>query len=31
MIAEESGLQLPQREEFSIDIAFAVEEFNFFD
>ena len=30
-IAEESGLQLPQREEFSIDIAFAVEEFNFFD
>lgn len=30
-IAEESGLQLPQREEFSIDIAFAVEEFNFFN
>lgn len=31
MIAEESGLHLPQREEFNIDIAFAVEEFNFFD
>lgn len=30
-IAEESGLHLPQREEFNIDIAFAVEEFNFFD
>ena len=31
VIAEESGLSLPQREEFTIDIAFAVEEFNFFD
>lgn len=31
MIADESGLSLPQREEFNIDIAFAVEEFNFFD
>lgn len=29
-IADESGLQLPQREEFQIDIAFAVEEFDFF-
>lgn len=30
VIADESGLQLPQREEFQIDIAFAVDEFNFF-
>lgn len=30
MIAEESGLLLPQREEFHIDIAFAVDEFDFF-
>lgn len=29
-IADESGLQLPQREEFQIDIAFAVDEFDFF-
>lgn len=31
VIADESGLSVPQREEFNIDIAFAVEEFNFFD
>lgn len=30
IIADESGLMLPQREEFQIDIAFAVDEFNFF-
>lgn len=30
VIADDSGLQLPQREEFQIDIAFAVDEFNFF-
>lgn len=30
VIADESGLQLPQREEFTIDIAFAVDEFDFF-
>ena len=30
VIEDESGLQLPQREEFQIDIAFAVDEFNFF-
>lgn len=30
VIADESGLTLPQREEFQIDIAFAVDEFNFF-
>lgn len=30
VIADESGLQMPQREEFQIDIAFAVDEFNFF-
>lgn len=30
MISEESGLVLPQREEFKIDIAFAVDEFDFF-
>ncbi|NLZ36697.1 MAG: BREX-1 system phosphatase PglZ type A [Clostridiales bacterium] len=29
MIADETGLQMPQREEFRIDIAFAVEEFDF--
>lgn len=29
-IADESGLQLPQREEFQIDIAFAVDGFDFF-
>lgn len=31
VIADESGLQAPQREEFLIDIAFAVDEFHFFD
>ena len=30
VIADESGLQMPQREEFQIDIAFAVDEFDFF-
>lgn len=30
VIADESGLQMPQREEFQIDIAFAVDDFNFF-
>jgi len=30
VIAEESGLSLPQREEFTIDIAFAVDTFDFF-
>ena len=30
VIADESGLQAPQREEFQIDIAFAVDEFDFF-
>ncbi len=30
IIADESGLGIPQREEFQIDIAFAVDEFNFF-
>lgn len=30
IIADESGLQLPVKEEFQIDIAFAVDEFNFF-
>lgn len=30
IIADESGLQAPQREEFQIDIAFALDEFNFF-
>lgn len=30
MIVEESGTVLPKREEFQIDIAFAVDEFNFF-
>ena len=30
IIADESGLQAPIREEFQIHIAFAVDEFNFF-
>lgn len=30
VIADESGLQAPLKEEFQIDIAFAVEDFNFF-
>lgn len=30
VIADESGLQMPQREEFQIDIAFAIDEFDFF-
>lgn len=30
VIADEQGIQLPQHEEFQIDIAFAVEEFDFF-
>ncbi len=30
VIADEQGLQKPQREEFKIDIAFAVDEFDFF-
>ena len=30
IIADESGLQLPQRIEFTIDIAFAVDKFDFF-
>lgn len=30
VIADETGLQAPQREEFQIDIAFALDEFNFF-
>lgn len=30
VIADETGLQLPVKEEFQIDIAFAVDEFNFF-
>ena len=30
IISDESGLQLPIKEEFQIDIAFAVDEFNFF-
>ena len=30
VIADEQGLQMPQREEFQIDIAFAVDEFDFF-
>lgn len=30
VIADESGIQAPQREEFTIDIAFAVDEFDFF-
>ncbi len=31
VIADESGLQMPIREEFQIDIAFAVDEFDFFN
>ena len=30
VIADESGLQAPEKEEFQIDIAFAVDDFNFF-
>ena len=30
VIMDEQGLMLPQREEFRIDIAFAVDEFDFF-
>lgn len=30
VIADESGLQAPKKEEFQIDIAFAVDDFNFF-
>jgi len=30
VIADETGMQMPQREEFQIDIAYAVDEFNFF-
>lgn len=30
VIADESGLQMPQKEEFQIDIAFAIDEFDFF-
>ena len=30
VIADETGLQMPQREAFQIDIAFAVDEFDFF-
>ena len=30
VIADESGLQMPQKEEFQINIAFAVDEFDFF-
>ena len=30
VIADETGLQMPQKEEFQIDIAFAVDEFDFF-
>lgn len=30
IIADETGLQMPVREEFQIDIAFAIDEFNFF-
>lgn len=30
VIADESGLQMPQKEEFQIDIAFAVDDFDFF-
>ena len=31
MIADESGLQPPEKLEFQIDIAFAFDEFNFLD
>ena len=30
VIADESGLQMPEKIEFTIDIAFATDEFNFF-
>ena len=30
VIAEASGAQLPQQEQFQIDIAFAVDDFDFF-
>lgn len=30
VIADEQSLQMPQREPFQIDIAFAVDEFDFF-
>ncbi|MDD4761079.1 MAG: hypothetical protein PHU66_09765, partial [Bacteroidaceae bacterium] len=30
VIADETGTQMPQREEFQIDIAFAIDEFDFF-
>ena len=30
VIADETGLQMPQKEEFQIDIAFSVDEFDFF-
>ena len=30
VIADEQGLMLPKREEFQIDIAFAIDEFDFF-
>ena len=30
IIADEQGLQMPQRKPFQIDIAFAVDEFDFF-
>ena len=30
IIADESGMQAPIKEEFQIDIAFAVDEYNFF-
>jgi hypothetical protein len=31
VIADKTGLQMPQREEFQIDIAFAVDDYNFFE
>src|SRR5699024_11258635 len=31
VIADETGLQMPQKEEIQIDIAFAVDEFDFLD
>lgn len=30
VIADETGLQIPQKEEFQIDIPFAVDDFDFF-
>ena len=30
MIADEDGLQMPQKEQFQIDIAFAVDDFDFY-